>query len=437
MIRNRLHRTNSLGLIAKPEKPSKAKCYNLPSAKHFASSAVEDVDILVAGSLAIDLSCDYTPSSTPKLEASLTPQLYTSNPAKIMPSLGGVGQNVAAALHYLGVSVRLCSAIGADAAGTVALQMLVDRGLRTSEILTTSKSSRTAQYISFNDVKKDLVMAMADMSLLENDNCNFKVLWGSRLKRYKPKWLVVDANWSPSIMHDWIHAAKDLGAKIAFEPVSIEKSKRLFSSSDIPYNYIDLATPNELELEAMCDQAHRQSIRSTEWRQFMVECGLVNLRSEESDEKLSSCTSLSLVGRSIPQNALELLPFIPCILTKLGPEGVLLTEVLRSGDERLTSPSFAPYTWRNDEKSTAKSLDAIEGIYVRLFPAAQEVPEKEIISVNGVGDTFLGIIMAGLVTRERAKRIEDLILIAQQGSVMTLKSKESISPGISALRSLL
>lgn len=70
---------------------------------------------------------------------------------------------------------------------------------------------------------------------------------------------------------------------------------------------------------------------------------------------------------------------------------------------------------------------------MRLFPPVEFVPSDEIVSVNGVGDTFLGVLMAGLA-KEKPKSIVDLVDIAQRGSVMTLKSKEAVSPDISALQ---
>lgn len=69
-------------------------------------------DILVAGSVALDLSCDY---SAPKA-GEVAPALHTSNPAFISQSIGGVGHNVALAAHSVSkqARVRLCSMVGDD-----------------------------------------------------------------------------------------------------------------------------------------------------------------------------------------------------------------------------------------------------------------------------------------------------------------------------------
>ena len=84
-------------------------------------------DILVYGSVAMDLSCNYIPQShcadasseveSIRLNEGVSPQLHTSNVATITPSVGGVGHNVALAAQRAGdgkVSVRLCSVVAND-----------------------------------------------------------------------------------------------------------------------------------------------------------------------------------------------------------------------------------------------------------------------------------------------------------------------------------
>lgn len=75
-------------------------------------TSVSKADILVAGSVALDLSCDY---SAPK-SGEVAPLLHTSNPSFISQSIGGVGHNVALAAHSVSkqARVRLCSMVGDD-----------------------------------------------------------------------------------------------------------------------------------------------------------------------------------------------------------------------------------------------------------------------------------------------------------------------------------
>ena len=156
------------------------------------------------------------------------------------------------------------------------------------------------------------------------------------------------------------------------------------------------------------------------------------LPSSGSTPKLVSMTNKSLVDQGVPQQCIQLLPFIPCILTTLGEEGVLMTMLLRPGDDRLSSADSAPYIL---SRSTSKT-PSVGGIYMRLFPPTQIVAKESIVSVNGAGDTFLGVIIAGLAGGN-PKELPELIEIAQNASVLSLKSSEAVNPVIKTLKDAL
>lgn len=388
--------------------------------------------VFVAGSLAIDLCC--SPVSQGDCMPSSQPQLHTSNPCSIRHSFGGVGHNIASALHYLGASVRLCSSVANDVAGSTALSSLVKRGLSVQGIRTIYGDARTAQYVAVNDDHGNLLLGMADMDILESKENGLNESWLRQFDVCKPRWLVVDTNWHYSTFQTWLHAGKASGAKIAVEPVSIAKSRRIFARSSaassslgvFPNSAINLATPNALELLAMYEAAASAGFLEREdWFQIIDSFGL---SSSGSRPKLVSMTNKSLVDQGVPQQSIQLLPFIPCILTTLGERGVLMTQVLRPGDDRLTSKDSAPYILSHSTDGN----NVVGGIYMRLFPPIEKVPVHEVVSVNGVGDTFLGVIVAGLA-RENPNDIVDLIQIAQKASVLTLKSTEAVNPAISAL----
>ncbi|KAL8982285.1 MAG: hypothetical protein Q9177_005318 [Variospora cf. flavescens] len=395
----------------------------------------QPVDVIVAGSLAMDLSCDFAPSKG--RQSSISPELQTSNPAQISRSLGGVGQNIAATLHRLGTNVQLCSTIGCDEAGASIKKMLLAKGLLLSGIVEKS-SARTAQYVAVNDARKDLVLAMADMDILEGCKAEFDAVWKHYLDRHRPNWLVVDANWDSDTLKNWIMHGKAVNARIAFEPVSVAKSQRIFAPGPgdsfqlgvLPSHMVSLATPNSLELASM-HAASRDAgcFERDDWWQVIDALGL---SSSGSREKLVSITNASLVDEGIPQQSIQLLPFIPTILTKLGEKGVLMTQVLRPGDDRLTSSEHARYMLAHADTSH----HTIGGVYMRLFPPTEQIAAHDVVSVNGVGDTFLGVIVAGLA-KNNPKTLIDLIHVAQRGSVMTLRSKEAVNPEISILQKLL
>jgi pseudouridine-5'-phosphate glycosidase/pseudouridine kinase len=187
-------------------------------------------DILVAGSVAIDLSCDYAPPDT---KTSVLVVAHTSNPAVITQTVGGVGHNVAAAAHLIGndTTVRLCSIVAPDMAGMVILSYLKEKGLDVSSIMTldhdTQAPPQTSQYVAINDANKDLALAMADMRIISSPINDFTP-WKTIIEASKPKWVVVDANWNESAICQWAEESKRVGANVAIEPVSVEKAKKLF-----------------------------------------------------------------------------------------------------------------------------------------------------------------------------------------------------------------
>lgn len=79
---------------------------------HGVQDASARADILVAGSIAIDLSSDYDGHDG---ATDSHPYLQTSNPGSMTQSIGGVGRNVALAAHRASTgTVRLCSMVGND-----------------------------------------------------------------------------------------------------------------------------------------------------------------------------------------------------------------------------------------------------------------------------------------------------------------------------------
>lgn len=404
-------------------------------------------DIIVLGSVAIDLSCNYSPESRHGASSTTTdvaPKLHTSNIATIIPTIGGVGHNVAlAAQRAGGHPVSLRSLVAKDLAGTSILSALKDEGLDISKIIPLPVTSEfqgkaienhTAQYVAVNDGAKNLVVAMADMSIFSNPS-GIKDTLKRRLITYplpRDTWIVIDANWSPSIMKSFLHSR--INKKIVFEPVSIPKASGIFEPTNcqqknyrlgvFPNNDIHLSTPNQYELAAMHAAAKKYDFfESQEWWEVIDALGIPG---SGARDRFVSITNHEITDEGIPLQSIQLLPYIPKILTKLGAEGVLLTELLLPGDPRLTDRDSAPYILSRNNNGT----NEVGGVYMRLFPPV-EVVQEGIVSVNGVGDTFLGVIVAGLA--QGCKLDEKLIDVAQRGAVLTLISKESVSPELGVL----
>lgn len=394
----------------------------------------KNIEVLVAGSLAVDTLCDYTPLDPHGRHA---PLMHTSNPAVMTQSIGGVGYNVALAAHKAGASVNLVSAVADDLAGEMLLSAVGSSGLGATHIRKIpAADARTAQYVAFNDKQKDLVMAMADMDILASPQIEAESFWQSVLSAQDPKWIVVDANWSPSALSNIFTAARFRSLPVAFEPVSMEKATRLFhrrvkaiTAEDVfPNHLISLATPNAMELSAMYDAARDGFFfDSDRWWSVINSFGMSNTGSRD---KLVAVTGMKLVDQGVPQQSIQLLPYVPNIVTKLGSEGCLLTSLLSSADPRLSDPTHNPFIVA---RTTLEGPGTAGGLYMRLFPPAEHVKSEDIVSVNGVGDTMLGVLLAGLV---KGRRLEDVIPFAQRAAVLTLKSPLAVSPEIEKFKEI-
>ncbi|KHO00051.1 IdgA domain protein [Metarhizium album ARSEF 1941] len=390
-------------------------------------SAKSKADVLVAGGVAIDLSCDYTGSKS----GHASPQAHTSNPASITQSIGGVGHNVALAARLASTrtKVSLCSMVADDIAGATVISSLQQSGLDTTHVKRLQSAehtgSRTAQYIAVNDANRNLVVAMADMGIFTQ--YAFPEEWRSTVKAASPKWLVVDGNWGASSVREWVRIGKEHRAKVAFEPVSVAKSKGLFTSQRgipklgiFPHASVDMASPNTYELAGMYEAAKENGhLDSQDWFKVIDAFGMTGAR-----DRFVRLTSAELTDAGVPVQCVNLLPYVPTLLTKLGPNGVLLTAILGRDDPRLRDRDAEEYILAR----ASPNHPTVGGIYMRLFPPVEKV--EKIVSVNGVGDTFLGVLISGLAL---GGSVERLIDVAQKGAVLTLKSHRSVSPKLMTL----
>lgn len=157
------------------------------------------LNLLVIGSIAVDLSCDSAKAVA----------LHTSNPSRITESLGGVGNNVATAAHYVGARVRLVSAVGRDLSGDWALGKIKDVGLDPSGIqILVGKS--TARYVAVNGSDGEMSVASADMSIFEDLDPTW---WKAQLANSSPAWICLDGNLSADTIGAILEEAKDRDLK--------------------------------------------------------------------------------------------------------------------------------------------------------------------------------------------------------------------------------
>jgi len=278
-------------------------------------------------------------------------------------------------------------------------------------------AARTAQYVAVNDAEKSLVLAMADMDIFTKHS--FPKYWDSAVTASRPKWLVVDGNWSPNDIRSWIHSARQSHAQVAFEPVSVAKSKGLFSREhkyDVyPSPLVDLAAPNQFELAAMYEAAKQNGyLDSDEWFKVVDAFGIHG----GARDKFIHLSSADITNAGIPVQSIQLLPYIPTIIAKMGAKGALLTTLLSRDDPRLYDRDAEAYILTR----TTNGHPKVGGVYMRYYPAREVA--SSVVSVNGVGDTFFGTLIAGLA---EGGRVENLVDVTQHAAVLTLMSHESVS----------
>lgn len=275
---------------------------------------------------------------------------------------------------------------------------------------------------------------MADMGIFTAGAPSAAHHWSPAVTAAQPRWLVVDANWAPRDIRAWMAAGRAAGAHVAFEPVSAAKSERLFATTGdtgpapgplgiFPHHTFDLATPNQLELSAMHAAARAgEHLDDPSWFAVVDAMGLGASGARDAFVRLAGRDA---ADAGVPAQSVQLLPFVPTVVAKMGSRGALLTQLLRPDDPRLRDPAEARFVLG---RGTA-GHPCVGGVYMRLF-AAPVVGGGDAVSVNGVGDTFLGALVAGLA---KGGRVERLVDVAQRAAVMTLGSRESVSKDLGAL----
>ena len=78
-----------------------------------------------------------------------------------------------------------------------------------------------------------------------------------------------------------------------------------------------------------------------------------------------------------------------------------------------------------------QAASGVGGLYVRLFPVEKVLSPEEVVSVNGIGDTFCGALAVGLA---KGKRVQDVVGFAQRAASLSLRSSESVNPELKGLR---
>lgn len=313
-------------------------------------------------------------------------------------SLGGVARNMAEAAHYVaGVApVHLIAPLINDGIATFIKNETRRRGMAvenfflpdgnvtskpsSSDIVATTPSSPVAT-LTLDADTNDLITGVVNMDLVEIGLHAEEI--ATRLAAFPTERNAVgfDANLPIESMIELIEqrsgiistgcsaSASDAARHITLlmhEPTSVAKSSRIidaiasianrnahYPTTSAQKPFVDVVTPNTLELTAMAARGKELGLASNDTLPPSSKSG--------QDEQI----------RGVAELALPLLPFFGAIMVTLGPRGVLCV-------------------YNKDESVAACDPQLL------LVPPYEALPADRILSTTGAGDSFAGALLAEL-----------------------------------------
>ncbi|MEZ4828118.1 MAG: carbohydrate kinase family protein [Bacteroidia bacterium] len=169
-------------------------------------------------------------------------RLYSSNPARLTYSAGGVGRNIAENLARLGAPVVLLGAVGEDEWGKKLLDECTSAGIDTHLIRKVSDAA-TSVDISFMDNAGDLYISCTEMDISSKVDLNYlqscaDILGGS-------SYLVADTNIPIESLQYLVSFSRAHHIPLVIDPVSYEMTGKVARL----HGDIYLITPNQMEWE--------------------------------------------------------------------------------------------------------------------------------------------------------------------------------------------
>ena len=346
------------------------------------------VDVVVIGGAVCDVAA--------KSDESLRDTLHTSQTGSAWLKDGGVGRNIAEGCARLGLSCAMVTSVAADARGDALVRRLKESGVDVDAVLHASAQGvGTATYQCILDKHGGLIAAVADMRVF--DLLTPEVL--RALPPRSPTVVCLDANVSEAAMGVALRQYPP-AALALFEPTSVPKSARVVRHLD----RVDIVTPNDLELFAMCEALSSQDSG-------------VNIRG--GGFATVDAAARFLLGHSA----------VLAVVVTLGPDGVGVYLAPRPAEDAapqklakwrrlVAGVGSAAATPEAEERARAA---AEGGAYVGV-PAA---PVEDIVDVTGAGDSLVAGICAGLC---RGMSLVDSVgVVGVRAARSTLMSSESVS----------
>lgn len=380
-----------------------------------------------------------------------------SNPGTLTSSVGGVGYNVSLAYKYSAASLqfptgcRLVSAVGDDFAGHSILRQLQAKKIDTSAIAILP--AKTAQYSAIVDAAGLLVVACADMAIMEHGDLPPHL--ARHIAAAQPKLVVVDCNLSARGLDAVVEAAGQLShrAKVIVEPTSAPKLARVAGLNSarlrvFPHNQIDMITPTADELERIHASFARRELFDDydHWFPVLDSMGIdSSFRDRMGALGAKNTAMASLLSRGVLQQCFQLLPYIPTILVKLGAQGCVVASLNTSVSDYKSVPTTSPYAPQWTVVSQGREVEEGHylGVVVQYFPVPTANEKLDIVDVTGAGDLLVGSLSSSLAKTDwltpQIESLEhewgkwELVHRAQLASGKTLMSAHAVAPEIADL----
>jgi len=331
-------------------------------------------DSIVVGSIALDSAC------LSKSEVVLN----DSNPVNIKSSIGGVGYNVALESIKSGNDrLKFISTVGADVQGS---KIIEDIEI-TNHSIEIQNDKSTSQYISFHDAKGDLVVAAANMDVIESISDQHIL---NEIKSSNPKIVLMDGNISSKTMGKIIESSRDLKFPIIFEPTSAPKSTRLSEVSNLkiwPDSSISLCTPTLTELQYMYESFENNGkFELDHWFPVIDSLGVdKSLRLKLESAALRNPSYKKIISKGLLQAGVSLLPYIKTLVIKDGANGVYLLSIHKEMNEIKVNP-----------KCELSITSASRGIGVLFEHYSAPCVLENLENVTGAGDALAGFLLTAL-----------------------------------------
>lgn len=212
----------------------------------------ERVEVVIAGGCAVDVTATVAGPM----------QRGTSNPGKVLQSVGGVGRNVMSAAMATGARCLLISSVGEDLFGSFVISQLRQAGVRTDGVNAVAGTT-TATYVAVNESRGDLDTAVADMSIFDTRLPSLEALSPlpsvAARALQMAKFLCIDGNLHPDDISALCRQGRAHNVSIWFEPVSVAKSRKIYLAGAESFAALSYVSPNLDELTAMWSQLRTNS----------------------------------------------------------------------------------------------------------------------------------------------------------------------------------